>query len=99
MGTSGCYAVTHRVVPTSLIVVEADPRTCCGWQFGSGTAFLIFDGALDASEACEKCLPGIARWVSARQTALAREVAAARPHETPILPGSPGRSRSPRRGH
>ena len=94
-GVVGRFAVTHLVVPTSLLRPGDSPRTFCGWPFSSCRT-LSFDGDLTAGEACDKCLPGLHLKIVTRRRSVAAAVAAALPAE--LESGGPAhrdRSRAP----
>ena len=74
-GTTGRCNVTQFVVPTRLRGVGGAPRSFCGWAFRDSASATAFGGDMGAGELCEKCLPGLARRIAARRTALARELA------------------------
>ena len=99
-GVVGRFEVTHLIVPSSLQPAGAAPQTVCGWAFAGGNATLSFDGRLDTSELCEKCLPTLAARIARRRASTARAVAASLDPEPAASPAAPLRfGRVPREGH
>ena len=72
VGTAGRYTCTHLVVPTRCQPPGSDPKTFCGYPF-RGPAWSPAE-SLDGGEACDKCLPGLARNMHARQDTMAKDI-------------------------